>query len=251
MRERALLALSISIISLAGATSAFAQTPVTEPAPASCSQTVYGAVASNYPYQDLGLTGSSNGVAQGGYTLSCGNWSFDGWGSTGDTSNGNAGAIEGDVTISYATAADTPVGRINFVVSGAYYAFNFAGLSETDDDALGFYAEAARPIELGPVTVTPFARVTHIAFVNGNDGINLIRPGVRVSVPVTESVSMFAEVSTSMNITDEINTDRGHIGANWDVGDPGGFVLNAQVKVTKGLEPAYSVGFSWTSPFRF
>jgi len=203
-----------------------------------CSRTAYIGLGSNYQYQDLGVYGSERPVVQGGHTTTCGAWSFDVWASAGERDQ-YKGANEIDLTVSYArTFESTPIGPVSTQWTVAYYAFDFDGLTQTRDDAYDFHVDVARPIKVGDATVAPFLRLTHIGFVNGAEGIDFVRPGVRLSGPVTDRVSYRLEASVSMNETGDIDTDRYQADLNWDVGDTGGWVVGVRGKLTEDLEPA-------------
>lgn len=237
-------ALSFKNLLLSGA--AFALCSFAQPALADeCSNTTYVGVYSNYPYQDFGQYGSEQPVAQGGHTVTCGNWSFDGWLSAGKRDE-NQGANEGDLSVTYAPTFDvTPVGPINAAVSVAYYAFDFDGLGHASDDAYQLSVDVARPFSAGDVTVSPFVRASYVGFVNGSAGLNFVQPGLRFEGQISERLSYSAEFSVSMNRTQGIDTNRFQGDLNYDLGD--GWSLNGRVKLTEGLDrPTIGGGASFT-----
>lgn len=209
------------------------------------SNTTYAGIYSNYPYQDLGIYGSDHTVAQGGHTTVCGSWKVDNWISSGQNDEFR-GADEYDLTVSYThTFNETPMGPVVAEFTGAYYAFDFKGLNKAKDDAFDFHVDVARPITIGKVTVNPFLRLTHIGFVNGDNGLNFIRPGLRVSGPITERLSYALEGSVNLNQTQDQQVSRFQGDLNYNLG--GGLNINGRLKLTEGVnEPMIGGGMSYT-----
>ncbi|KND47454.1 MAG: hypothetical protein AB199_03425 [Parcubacteria bacterium C7867-004] len=220
---------------LLSTTAAFALLAFAAPAIAKegCSNTSYGGAYNQYDYQDIGRIGSKNAVTQNGHTDLCGPWKFDGWFSAGKRDEFR-GANEVDLTVAYThSVKESPIGPIVIEGTASVYFFEFNSFKSLKDDAYDLHVDASRPIKVGSATVSPFLRYTRIGFLNGNRSLNLIRPGVRVNGPLSDTVSYAVDASVSMNRTYREDIARAQGDLIWDVGQKDHWKLGARAKLTE------------------
>ena len=215
-----------------------AQGVVTDTA-ARCGKTAYGRVATCYVFQDIAIIATSEPVFQGGGTLSCGPWSFDLWTSYELSSGpyGNRGyGDEVDLSFYYRRS----VGSFEFEGSGAYYAEPAFGRSS--DDLVVFYGDIGRPIALGGVTITPFARVSQWLGLGYFGNQTFVRPGLRFSISLIDNVTLSGDISRSFDLTNSAGVNRSEVTLAKDLGDGLGVTVNA--KFTEYLKPVWGFGGS-------
>ncbi len=235
---RIALALSASIIALAAASTASAQ--------ATCENVVYGAVHSGYAFQDLGVLAEEGPVFQGGVSRTCGKITYDLFTSTALSADGpygnRGGGDEFDVSATFNDSVESPLGTLEVEASVAYWFV--ADFATTTDDILGVYVQVGRPIEVtDTVTVTPYLRVSQWIG-NTYPDTTLVRPGVAVSVSLSEQWSLAADVSHVGDSVDHLSIWRSDLGVTYDFGR--GLSATGSVKMADGMPTVFGLGFAKT-----
>lgn len=212
-----------------------------------CTDTVYGKVATGYVYQDLAFVASDQLVAQGGFSRTCGVLTYDFWTST-ELAGGRYGdrgyGDEIDFGAFYNKTVDTFVGPLAVELYGAYYVL--PAFARVKDDAVAGWVDVGRPFQVGGVTLMPFLRV----FVFAGTNLSVFpaevfyRPGLRFVVPITATLALSGDVSSSLDVTTDLDTDRAELVLTKVVNDR--LRLNTGVKFTERTGPVWTlIGFAW------
>lgn len=166
-------------------------------ASAECSTSMNSKVADGYLLGDLGIVGSDDWVIQGGATLTCGRWSFDGWASWGPA---GGTAIELDASAFYADR----IGAFDVQFAVQYFAVNLDdSMGDARDDLVELYADVSHPFRGDRLTVAPLVRVAQLIGVDDLPSLTLVEPGVRVSYQLTDSLSVTSELRDAINVTED------------------------------------------------
>ncbi|MDO8624006.1 MAG: hypothetical protein Q7R54_01495 [bacterium] len=215
--------------------------------------TLYEGVFTRYSFQDFGFHASHEPVAQGGVTIIHGKWLFDWWHSVGLSEEGafgrRGGQDESDFTGAFSDSFDSPLGKIDWSGTVAYYISVIPGdgdLYTTRDDFIDFHVDVSRTYAVGSnVTITPFVRATEIAGIGIEPAFTLIRTGARIAYAPVSWFTLKAEVSPSWNLTDNgPDVVRSTIDAVFNLG--GGWTFTGEAKFASKIQPAFGGIFSYT-----
>jgi hypothetical protein len=191
---------SISLV-LFMSVSAIATTALADP----CSKTVtagyYSAgVDSDEPY----LLSSKPSLVSDG-ALSCGDFTYEVTSFTEISSQGKYGergyGDEIDLKLIYDHVVATPLGPVQLEASSAYWKVT---RFDRPDANLNFYVEGARAFTFGKVTVTPFVRATQWIGIGNFPTDSFVRPGMRIAFPISEKISVNAEITKSFDFTERL-----------------------------------------------
>lgn len=222
---------------------------------AACDKTtVYGRIQTGYVFQDVGVMGTDEPVFQGGVTRSCENgWWFDLWNSTGLSTEGDYGqaderdyADEFDFTVAKNGEIKSPLGKFQYEVFASYYAL--ADLDKSGDDIIELHADLAREFTVGAgdhrLSVSPYVRAIEFIGVGDIPNQTIIRPGIKVTVPLTAKLSLKTDLGIGFDPDADTNIHRTTTGLYYNVSD--GLSVNVGVKTAEGVNPVALVGFSNT-----
>lgn len=222
---------------------------------ATCNETtVYGRIQTGYVLQDVGVMGTDEPVFQGGITRSCDSgWWFDLWNSTGLSTKGDYGqaderyyADEWDFTVGKNGEIKTTLGAFQYELYASYYAL--ANLNSASDDIVELHADIAREFTVGTgdhrLSVSPYVRVIEFVGMGDIPSKTIVRPGLRLSVPLTEKLSVKTDVGIGFDPDADTNVHRTTTGLYFDI--EGGLSVNIGVKTAEGVNPVALVGFSRT-----
>ena len=212
-----------------------------------CSASGHTKVASGYVMQDLGpekhgSVATDNAVNQGGATLTCGKVSYDVWYSLELSEEGEVGnrgyGDEVDLTVMYNDTVATPFGKLTFEGSASIYLLSSFG--EIRDDMLQFYADVGYPIEVGPVTITPFVRPIQWVGLGAIPDESLVRAGTRFAVPLGDGWSIDGDVSMNFLLTSDRSHARGQVNLRKNLFES--WSMAGEVKLTEGAPTVYAIG---------
>lgn len=200
---------------------------------AECENESYAGVFAGYVYQETGELITHNPVVQGGHTIICDKTSFDIWSSieiTGDA----LGRRDGDefaITVNRSESA----GPLDLEFTASY--FRSAPLG-SEYDALELAVEASHSVSIGDSELSPFLRVAHwVGF--GEEDLTFVNPGIRATLPVTDSWSLVGETAVSFEIANNSETLYGSVGVEGDLGN--GWSMHILAQVTENVRPIFGV----------
>lgn len=241
MRYRALALFASIIPPLVFSAPAFAQMAVTdEPI---CTTVAYGGVYSAYAFSDWGVLAEDGPVAQGGVSRTCGNVTYDVWASTAlanDDPYGKRGGDEIDFTISWADSFNSSIGTLEVEASASYWLV--ADFGRAGDDIIGGYVQVGRPFEVGSATLTPYVRVMEWIGVEDFPATTLLRPGVGISLPLSDQWSLDGDVSHVTDLNNDLETWRSDIDLTRSFEN--GWSITGSVKMADRMPTVYGLGFA-------
>lgn len=206
-----------------------------------CSTTWYEKYGTKYQYQVLRAMGSDKPILESGVTVSCGKWWFDLW-SAKDLSGHRTFGNEVDLTAAYDTSLFADAWKVDIELYASYGAV--PEFKKVKDDILEFYVDASHSFSVDSITITPYVRPIAIVGLGVYPNRIIIRSGTRFAMPLTDRVSLTADVATTSDFYEHSVTKRFVPAIRYDAGD--GWALSVDAKLADHLKPEFEIGFSKT-----
>lgn len=222
-------------------------------AKAACDQkTVYMALVNRYIFQDTGFMGYDDPVFQGGATLSCDSgWFFDIFNSSGLSTDGSYGnlkerqyADEFDFTVARNAEFSSALGVFQYQIFTSYYML--ADFDRSSDDVIEVRAELSRrfqlPDNLMKITIAPYIRTMGFIGLGVFDDSMILRPGMRVTLPLNENISLVTNLATGFDPAAGTEIFRSDTGIEYNFAS--GVSVYAEWQTAEGVQSAAMIGFS-------
>ncbi len=233
----------------------FALMALASPATAACNHTtVYGMLLNRYIYQDTGFLGYDDPVVQSGITQSCDSgWWFDLFNSSGLSTRGQYGRLEErdyadefDFTVSKESEFTSPLGAFQYQIFASYYLLS--DFDHASDDIVELRAELARafllPESMMKITFSPYFRVMEFIAFGAYKDQTLLRPGLRISLPLGEALTFKTDMAVGFNISNGNDIFRSDTGFDYALSKA--TTLFTEVQTAEGVKSALMAGFMRT-----
>lgn len=225
------------------------------PAIAACNHTtVYGMLLNRYIYQDTGFLGYDDPVLQSGVTQSCDSgWWFDLFNSSGLSTRGQYGRLEErdyadefDFTVSKESEFKSPLGAFQYQIFASYYLLS--DFDHASDDIVELRGELARafvlPESLMKITLSPYFRVMEFIAFGAYKDQTLLRPGLRLSLPLGEALTFKNDMAVGFDISNGNHIFRSDTGFDYALSKS--TTLFTEVQTAENVKSALMAGFMRT-----